>query len=86
MYVGFIVGALLGELFAGRFSDMIVRRIARRNGGIYKEESRLHAVYLGALFCPAGLVILGVTISKETHWVRSSISTPFLSYGLSVQI
>jgi len=41
VYISPFIGGILGTAVAGKASDVIVRFMARRNGGIYEPEFRL---------------------------------------------
>ena len=56
VYISPFVGGVLGTAVAGRVSDMIVRYMTRRNGGIYEPEFRLVMAIPVALSTVAGLM------------------------------
>lgn len=63
--ISLIIGGLLGELSAGKMSDYIMFRLARRNGGIRKPEHRLYLSTLSAFFMPLGMIIFGVCLQNK---------------------
>lgn len=67
--VSLMIGSLLGEFSAGKASDSVMYRMARRNGNIRKPEYRLYLSCLSALFMPAGLIIFGATVGKTHHFI-----------------
>ena len=57
-FIGLIFGVLFAELFcSARLSDVIVRRLAKRNGGERLPEMRLWLGYPAALLSSIGLII-----------------------------
>jgi MFS family permease len=84
VYIGFIIGCIVGEIFAGRFSDAIVKRTARKNNGFYKQESRLGGLYLGAVVCPAGLVMLGTSLHYKSPWIVPVVALGVYNFGLEI--
>lgn len=89
------VGGVLGEGAAGPVCDAVVRRAERRRrsrlsaggsggtgvgtGTVTEPESRLQAIWTGAVLLPVGLLIYGFTIQYRTHWF-----VPLFGMGLSV--
>ena len=84
VYIAFLVGALLGEQMAGPYSDFIIRRMMKKNGGHELPEMRLRAIYLGAFVCPSGLVIFGVSLSYKTHWIVPCVGLAIYTFGLEI--
>ena len=84
VYLGFLVGAILGEQMAGPFSDYIIRRMMARNGGHEEPEMRLRAIYLGAFLSPAGLLIFGVTLSYKTNFYIPVVALGIYTFGLEI--
>jgi predicted MFS family arabinose efflux permease len=50
--LAFIIGALLGEVFAGRWSDALMSRLARSKGGIRTPELRLRVLWPALILMP----------------------------------
>lgn len=69
VYIAPLIGAVLGELAGGPFSDFVVRRLTRRNHGQRRPEMRLHAMYPALVCIVVGLVIFGVTLQQQRHYV-----------------
>jgi MFS family permease len=67
--VPLIIGTVLGEFVAGRASDWLMYRLARRHDNIRKPEYRLYLSTLSAIFMPAGLVIFGCTVGRSSFYV-----------------
>jgi len=81
--VSLIVGSVLGEFLAGRASDFLMYRLARRNNNIRKPEYRLYLSTLSALFMPAGLIIFGCTIGRS-HFAIPLIGLAVGVFGLQI--
>ena len=69
VYIAPLIGAILGELAGGPFSDLVVQWIARRNGGQRLPEMRLHAMYPGLVCIIVGLIVFGVTLQKQNYYI-----------------
>lgn len=64
-----IIGCVLGELSAGKLSDIIMYHLAKRNNGIVKPEHRLYLTTISAFVGPAGMIIFGVCLEKKTKFI-----------------
>ena len=76
-----IIGALLGILLGGHFSDWVADYFTKRNGGIREPEMRLPAIMISVVTGPLALVLYGVGINNQLHWI-----VPTLGIGLSKSI
>jgi MFS family permease len=76
-FVAGIIGSLLGLFAGGHLSDWIANKLTQRNGGIREPEMRLPAVTIGLIASPLALVLYGVGIDKQLHWI-----VPTLGLGL----
>lgn len=63
------IGCVLGELCAGKLSDLIMYRLAKRHDGQRKPEHRLFLTTPAAFLMPAGVILFGVCVERRTHWV-----------------
>ena len=80
--VSLIIGTLLGEVFAGRASDYVMYRMAKRNNDVRRPEYRLYLCTLSAFFMPLGIIIFGACVGK-TGFVPPLIG---LSVGKSTSL
>ena len=64
MNIPTLIGCILGSIFGGPFSDFEIRRLAKRNGGIYEPEMRLYLAIPALLIMPAGYFMFGLTLAK----------------------
>lgn len=79
-----LVGSALGEFLSGPFSDWMMYLYARRHDGQRKPEARLPASFGSILLCPAGIIIYGVTLYYETHWMGPVMGMAIASFGLQL--
>ena len=63
------IGNLFGSFFCGYINDKLSQWSTRRNGGVFEPEMRLPVVVFPALLVPAGLLMFGVGIAHQTHWI-----------------
>lgn len=77
------VGSLLGELMSGGFSDWISERrtVAR---GERRPEDRLLAIIPSFFLIPLGIIIEGVCLQNNTHFVGVAFGIGIASFGLQV--
>lgn len=69
-FLGLIVGVVLAEIFcSGRLSDWVVRRLTLMNGGKRLPEMRLWLGYPAAVSSSIGLIVWGLSIDREWHWM-----------------
>ena len=78
--VSMIIGTVLGEVFAGKASDFMMYRMAKRNNNIRKPEYRLYLCTLSAIFMPAGIIIFGACVGK------TGFVTPLVGLGVGTSI
>ncbi|RDW86234.1 putative MFS transporter [Aspergillus mulundensis] len=77
VYVSPFVGGLLGTAVAGKISDVIVRYMTRRNGGVYEPEFRLIMAIPIALSTTIGLMGFGWSAQEKDAWI-----VPTIFFGL----
>jgi MFS family permease len=68
-----LVGSLLGIPAGGHLGDMVADIFTRRNGGIREPEMRLPAIAVSAVTTPLALVLFGVGIGDQLHWICPTI-------------
>jgi hypothetical protein len=74
-FLGLILGTVIAEVFfSGRLSDWLVMFLAKRNNGQRTPEMRLWLGYPAAVLSSLGLLIWGLSIDKEWHWITGQIA------------
>ncbi|KAF1972471.1 major facilitator superfamily transporter [Bimuria novae-zelandiae CBS 107.79] len=85
LFLGMIIGTLISELFfSGALSDKIVLRDAKANNGIRTAESRLWLAYPAALLTSVGLIVWGISIDREYHWMVGQVATALFAAGVQM--
>jgi len=84
VYISPFVGGVLGTAVAGKVSDVIVRAMARRNGGLYEPEFRLVMAIPVAITTVIGLVGFGWTAQMGDHFMVPTIFFGIVSFGCSL--
>jgi MFS family permease len=81
IYISPFVGGLLGTAVAGKVSDIIVRYMTKRNGGIYEPEFRLVMAIPIALSTVIGLMAFGWSAEIGDSWIVPTIFFGLISFG-----
>ncbi|KAH8426559.1 putative MFS transporter [Aspergillus melleus] len=81
VYISPFVGGLLGTIVAGRVSDVIVKFMTRRNGGVYEPEFRLVMAIPIALSTTIGLMAFGWSAEVKDAWIVPTIFFGMISFG-----
>ena len=84
VYISPFVGGVLGTAVAGKLSDIIVRFLARRNGGLYEPEFRLVMGLPIAVFTTIGLMGYGWAAQERDLWIVPTVFFGFISFGCSL--
>lgn len=84
IYLSPFIGGIIGTAVAGKVSDIIVRFITRRNGGIYEPEFRLVMAIPVALSTAAGLMGFGWSAQEKDAWIVPTIFFGLISFGCSL--
>ncbi|UNI24377.1 hypothetical protein JDV02_010128 [Purpureocillium takamizusanense] len=84
VYVSPFLGGILGTGVAGKVSDIIVRAMARRNGGLYEPEFRL--IMAGPILVTTvmGLMGFGWSAQEKDHWIVPTLFFGILSFGCAL--
>lgn len=72
-FIAGIIGALLGIPAGGHLGDMVADWFTRRNGGIRDPEMRLPGMIISLVTTPLALVLYGVGIENQLHWICPTI-------------
>ncbi|SPJ78071.1 related to transporter protein HOL1 [Fusarium torulosum] len=67
-YLSCCLGTIMAACVAGRLSDWLTIRLARRNNGIMEAEHRLWPLVICVIGVPASLILWGVGAQHGVHW------------------
>ncbi|KAK4177530.1 major facilitator superfamily domain-containing protein [Triangularia setosa] len=81
VYISPFIGGVLGTAVAGRVSDVIVKAMARRNGGLYEPEFRLIMAFPVAITTVIGLMGFGWSAEVRNHWMVPTAFFGIISFG-----
>lgn len=84
IYLSPFIGGVLGTVVAGKVSDIIVRALARRNGGLYEPEFRLIMAIPVALTTGIGLMGFGWSAQNHDAWIVPTIFFGLMSFGCTL--
>ncbi|KAF8470032.1 major facilitator superfamily domain-containing protein [Kalaharituber pfeilii] len=84
VYLSPFIGGILGTAVAGKLSDIIVRFMARRNGGIYEPEFRLIMGLPVAVCTALGLMGFGWSAENKDKWIIPTAFFGIISFGCSL--
>ncbi|KAI8953427.1 major facilitator superfamily domain-containing protein [Xylaria longipes] len=84
VYVSPFIGGVLGTAVAGRVSDVIVKAMARRNGGLYEPEFRLVMVIPILITTVIGLIGFGWSADVDDPWIVPTVFFGVVSFGCSL--
>ncbi|KAJ0373622.1 hypothetical protein COL26b_008222 [Colletotrichum chrysophilum] len=78
-FIAGIIGAAAGIPAGGHLGDKVADWFTLRNGGIRDPEMRLPAMVISMISTPLALILYGVGIANQLHWI-----CPTLGLGLSL--
>ncbi|GKT45945.1 putative MFS-type transporter [Colletotrichum spaethianum] len=84
VYLSPFIGGILGTAVAGKVSDIIVKAMARRNGGLYEPEFRLVMAAPVAVTTVIGLMGFGWSAQERDHWIVPTIFFGLISFGCTL--
>lgn len=84
MYISPFIGGVLGTAVAGKVSDIIVKAMARRNGGLYEPEFRLVMALPIAVSTVIGLMGYGWSAEMRDAWIVPTVFLGVVSFGCSL--
>lgn len=79
-FIAAIVGSLIGIPAGGQLGDIIADWFTKRNNGIRDPEMRLPAMMLCLLTTPLALILYGVGIEKQLHWMCPTVGLGLRTY------
>ncbi|PVI06528.1 MFS general substrate transporter, partial [Periconia macrospinosa] len=84
VYISPFVGGVIGTAVAGKFSDIIVRYMARKNDGVYEPEFRLVMAIPIAISTVIGLMGFGWSAEEKDNWIVPTVFFGVISFGCSL--
>ncbi|KAL4943620.1 hypothetical protein BDV06DRAFT_234500 [Aspergillus oleicola] len=85
LFLGLLLGTVVSEVgCSGWLSDLIVERLAKRNGGVRVAEMRVWLGYPAIVLTAVGLIVFGVSIDKSYHWMVGQVA--FFLFAAGIQI
>lgn len=84
VYISPFIGGILGTAVAGKVSDLIVRFMSRRNGGIYEPEFRLVMAIPVLISTCVGLMGFGWSAEEKDNWIVPTVFFGIISFGCSL--
>ena len=84
VYISPFIGGILGTAVAGKVSDIIVRFMSRRNGGVYEPEFRLVMAFPVAIATCVGLMGFGWSAQERDNWIVPTVFFGIISFGCAL--
>ena len=81
VYLSPFIGGVLGTAVAGKVSDIIVRYMSKRNGGLYEPEFRLVMALPVAITTVIGLMGFGWSAHERDSWIVPTVFFGIISFG-----
>lgn len=72
-FIAALIGSFIGIFIGGHFSDWVADFQTRRNDGIREPEMRLPAIGVSVITAPLALILYGVGIEYQLHWMCPTI-------------
>ena len=74
---------MLAFYLGGRLIDIISTRYTKRHNGQRLPEYRLPAIIIPGTIGPAGILIFGLCIANEVHWMGSAVGYAMQAFGVA---
>ncbi|KAH8925315.1 MFS general substrate transporter [Atractiella rhizophila] len=84
VYVSPFLAGILGTAVAGKVSDIIVRFMSKKNGGLYEPEFRLVMAIPIALATVTGLMGFGWSVEEQDAWIVPTVFFGIISFGCTL--
>lgn len=84
IYISPFIGGVLGTAVAGKVSDIIVKAMSRRNGGVYEPEFRLVMAIPVVIATCVGLMGFGWSAEEKDNWIVPTVFFGVISFGSSL--
>lgn len=80
-FISACIGSAVGIPAGGKFGDVVADYFTNKNGGIREPEMRLPAILPSLVTTPLALVLYGVGIQKQLHWICPTIGLGLCECG-----
>ena len=84
VYLSPFIGGVLGTAVAGKVSDVVIRYMSRRNGGVYEPEFRLIMAIPVLISTAIGLMGYGWSAQEHDKWIVPTVFFGIISFGCSL--
>jgi MFS family permease len=84
MYIPLMVGSFIGVFVGGSFTDWLLVRMSRQNGGIHEPENRLWMYIPVPLLAAAGSLLYGIGGTPGAHWIIPCIGLVLIGIYINV--
>ncbi|KAL4887310.1 major facilitator superfamily domain-containing protein [Aspergillus karnatakaensis] len=85
LFLGLFIGTVVSEICcSGRLSDFIVKKLAKRNGGVRVAEMRIWLAFPAIILTAVGLIVFGISIDRSYHWMVGQVA--FFLFAAGIQI
>ncbi|KAJ7666150.1 multidrug resistance protein 4 [Mycena polygramma] len=84
MYGGLGVGFLLATTSNARFSNILYKHLADKNGGVGEPEMRIPPIFVGSILVPIGLFWYGWSAETKIHWIMPVIGSGLFGFGMMI--
>ncbi|KAJ5536382.1 Major facilitator superfamily domain general substrate transporter [Penicillium frequentans] len=85
LFIGLFLGTIVSEVCcSGRLSDYIVAKLSKQNGDYRVAEMRLWLAYPAILVTAVGLIVWGVSLDRDYHWIVGQIAFFLFAAGIQV--
>ncbi|TLS26411.1 hypothetical protein PpBr36_04847 [Pyricularia pennisetigena] len=81
VYLSPFIGGVLGTAVAGKVSDVFVKAMSRRNGGLYEPEFRLIMALPIGVTTVMGLMGFGWSAEERNNWIVPTVFFGIISFG-----
>lgn len=81
-YLSPLVFGGVAAVWAGKLSDALTMRLARRNGGVREPEHRLWGLAVSAVMSSGGLLMWGVGASRQVHFMVLIVGIGITTFGV----
>lgn len=72
--------------FSGTLSDWIVIKLGKRNNNEKTPEMRIWLAYPAAVLTAIGLVVWGVSVDRNYHWIVGQVAFAFCKSNQQVRV